>query len=302
MLAYPIQPASLPYLYFTSDYIVIARIDNPEVEEGMNISYDSICMRKIMRGKDGDGLAYLNIIEVLKGNVSQNQILVDVPSLVCPTPPHYTDGNYVLAFLNKDNNEEIYKTTSLAWGAIEENYLGERINSYKLKVQQLSRISRLRENKIFGEYYLEFLVQCCEDKIVKWDGIYSMIYQKDQPKNRYDYDLYDFVKMNISSSQKQRIENVFINSTSLTKTDLYFLCFLSKQNKLKAANKILNSISNLNLDDYDIDDFMEGFFYLYPSNKLIELYDDFSYFDSISQKENTVKSFLKLAKDNLNGK
>jgi hypothetical protein len=107
--------------------------------------------------------------------------------------------------------------------------------------------------------------------------------------------------MSITSSQKQRIENVFLNSTTLTKTDLYFLCFLSNKNKKKAAMKILNSIDNLDVDDYDLNKFMDGFVYLYPNSDLIELNDDFNYSHTRSQKQNQVRTFLESARVELNG-
>lgn len=292
--SYPISPATLPFLILKSSHIVIAKIENPVVNEGKNIFYDSVRKEKLQAGRDGDGIAYLNIIEVLQGKLSQKKIKVEIPSFTCPTPPEYKDGNFVMAFLN-ESDDSTYVTTSLAWGAKEGAAIAGRIDAYRMMTYRYLNLPR--GNGEFIKNFVEFLVQCCENKYTKWDGIYSFVYQNEDPINRYDYCIYQSALHYLTDEQKKRIEYVFFENKFLTTTDFYFLQFISNANRKLAAKKILEDFQKLESDSFDLDEFMDSFIYLFPDTRLTEIADEFSSFGTLNEKQAMKNSFYQRANE-----
>lgn len=261
--SYPITPQPLRKLIKNSKYIVIAKVDNP-VKPQKPTKYfdkttgDTVEIKRIPT--DIDGKANLQIIEVLKGEISSSKITVNYqPGLICPAPPRYPDKKTVIAFLVKANSADTFHTYALSYGSkIMEN--DKELTAYKKRITEFMQIQKTIFKRKRKKKIVEWLVKCAENKYTRWEGAYELDRRKAFMSN-YDQSKDEKFAKYLTDEQKQRLSNAFFSIDSINTTDLLLTNFIDKEDYSKMNRKLLK---NLSFADY------------YLAEKLMEVYVEFT--------------------------
>jgi hypothetical protein len=156
--AYPIPPVPLWSLVEQSETIVLAKV---------------VEVREPRWGAKNDRpalfVATLRILETWKGP-AVGEIEVKYPSLICPAPPRYVEGENVLAFLSgKDSGE--WTTVGLSYGTL---YLegGEEVGDFR---EMVRRAVALQARGIVSEdARINWLVNAAIRPGTRWHGLYEL--------------------------------------------------------------------------------------------------------------------------------
>lgn len=302
VFAYPITPQTLRKLIENSQYIVIAKVDNPEPKgEPVKIfdkeKNDTVIAYRMTIG--GDGLADLHINECLKGNLSVARIQVSYEAgMVCPAPASYPDQKIVIAFLYKEETDSTFATEGLSYGS-KIMYSEEALSAYRTSILAylaILKIANLNERK---KATVEWLVKCSENNYTRWDGAYEL-------SREGHYIAYcdrstdpEFYKK-LTKSQLQRLDSTFFTAETIGYSELCLANLLSKQSYPRLKAHLLHHLENANF--YLASDIMQRIIDLAPSKELQSVYEEFrniSYDDrDIKEKyQILVKEFVRVASE-----
>lgn len=244
VFAYPITPQTLRKLIESSQYIVIATVDNPE-PEGEPVKYfdktknDTVSVYMMTLG--GDGLADLYIKEILKGKPSDLHIQVTYEaSMICPAPARYPDKKTVIAFLYKEDTSSTYKTVGLSYGSkiIDSE---EELNSYRTRIFEYLEILRMTSKIKRNEATIEWLVKCSENKLTRWEGAYELS-RKGDFKSYYDRSKDPQFYKKLSRSQLQRLDSVFFATDTVGYNELCLANLIPKDSNLRLKKHLLKNL------------------------------------------------------------
>ena len=210
-LAYPIPPQPLRKLCQESDLIIVATVVSVTTttdREGFGIAKAVLYPTTVLKGSLGQGA-----VEVLYS-----------PDIICPAPPHYAEGEQVLAFLYSSKEEAGYYTAGLSWGA--KNLPWPAIQSYADRVRELLEIERL-DPTLQQAQLLEWLVRCTENPATRWEGAYELA--RDPQFLHYDEKIPppNFASM-LSAEQKNRLANALYGSLEIGPGEMSLIDLLER--------------------------------------------------------------------------
>ena len=299
--SYPITPQPLRKLIKNSEYIIIATVDNP-TKPGDTTSYidketgDTVTI--IESNFSGDGVANLDIKEVLKGNISSPEITVNYEAgLICPTPASYPDKKTVLAFLTKEDTSETYSTYGLSYGSkIMKN--DKELKVYKDRITDFIDISNIwwkRKRKLAT---VEWLVKCAENKYTRWEGVYELSRSR-KSNSRYDQSKVEDFSEHLTKEQKTRLEQAFFSTDTVGQDELLLANFVEKSNYPEMKQHLLKNLTFA--DYYIVDEIMAKVIDINPNNKLKEILKkvegiDYNDKEKESKQEKLIDQFIELAK------
>ena len=274
VFAYPITPQTLRKLIESSQFIVIATVDNPETK-GEPVKYfdkaknDTVLVYKTTLG--GDGLADLYIKEILKGKPSDLHIQVTYEAgMICPTPARYPDKKTVIAFLYKDDTSLTYRTVGLSYGSkIMESE--EELSSYRSRIFEYFEIIKMTSRRKKNQATVEWLVKCSENKFTRWEGAYELSRHGDF-MSYYDRSKDPQFYKKLSKSQLQRLDSAFFATDTIGYNELCLAKLISKESKLRLKKHL---IKNLEFATYYIaQDIMKIIIDITSSKELQLIYEE----------------------------
>lgn len=171
--ASPITAQTLRQLIEDSQYVVIARIDNPVQDV---IELDSTNSEYIdLVNYDRDGMADLYIKEVLKGKPGNRKHLVVSynAGVLCPMSPDFPDEKTVIAFLQKEKKRRTYVTHAESYGAKIMDTDSE-LEAYRTRIIEYLEILKITDENRRESATLEWLVKCSENYYTRWEGIFEL--------------------------------------------------------------------------------------------------------------------------------
>lgn len=275
VFAFPITPQTLRKLIENSQYIVIAKVDNPEPKgEPVKIfdeeKNDTVIMYRMTFG--GDGLADLHINECLKGDLSVARIQVSYEAgMICPAPASYPDQKIVIAFLYKKETDSTFSTQGLSYGS-KIMYSEEALSAYRASILaylEILKIANLNERK---KATVECLVRCSENNYTRWDGAYELS-REGHYIAYYDRSTDPKFYKKLTKSQLQRLDSTFFAAETIGYSELCLSNLLSKQSYPRLKAHLLHHLESANY--YLASDIMKRIMDLDPSKELLSVYEEF---------------------------
>lgn len=300
--AYPITPQTLRKLIENSQYIVIAKVDNPEPKgEPVKIfdkeKNDTVIAYRRTFG--GDGLADLHINECLKGDLSVTRIQVSYEAgMICPAPASYPDQKTVIAFLYKNETDSTFATEGLSYGS-KIMYSEEALSAYRTSILaylEILKIANLHERK---KATVEWLVRCSENNYTRWEGAYELS-REGHYIAYYDRSTDPKFYKKLTKSQLQRLDSTFFAAETIGYSELCLSNLLSKQSYPRLKVLLIHHLEKANF--YLASDIMQRIIDLDPSKELLSVYEEFRNisYDDRDIKENyqiLVKEFVRVASE-----
>ncbi len=284
VFAYPITPQTLRKFIERSQYIVIATIDNPQK---LAKYYDEKVKDTLeLFSFGGDGLADLNIKEILKGKPSNsNNIQVTYEAgMICPAPADYPDKKVVIAFLAKDDTSKTYYTVGLSYGSKIMDSENE-ITSFKKRISEYLEILKIKNKRKRKSATVEWLVKCAEDKFTRWEGAYDLSRQGDF-MSYYDRSKDEQFYKLLTRSQKHRLDSSFFATDTIGYNELCLANLISKDNYPKLKQHLLKSLTLSNF--YISQEIMKMIIEISPNVELQMIFEE-GYKLSYDDKEKEVK-------------
>ena len=268
--AYPITPQTLRKLISRSQYIVIALIDNPDKPEKYFDPKVNDTLELFSFG--GDGLADLNIKEILKGKPDNMQhIAVSYEAgMICPAPPFYPDKKMVIAFLGKEDSSKTYFTYGLSYGSkvIDSE---KELNSFKARIVEYIDILKIRNKRKQKLATVEWLVKCSEDKFTRWEGAYELS-RKGDFMSYYDRSKDEQFFKIVNKSQLKRIDSSFFATDTIGYSEICLSNLISKDHYPQLKQHLLKSLALS--DYYVVNDIMKKIIEIYPNQRLYSIYEE----------------------------
>lgn len=301
VLSYPITPQTLRKLIERSQLIVIAIVDKPD-PLGEELNYFDTVKKEIVISYSvklgGDGIAGLNILEILKGS-PQNYQHVAVryeAGMICPAPAVYPDKKTVIAFLRKEDTSDIYYTEGLSYGS-KIIYIEEELNVYKARISEYLEILKIRGKHKRTNATVEWLTKCAENKYTRWDGAYELS-RGTGFMSYYDHSKDPEFAKKLTKNQLKRLDSAFFTTEKVGQGELSLsrLIAVSKYPQLK--EHLLKSLAFSS--DYLISDILQRITEIYPNAELISIYeeaDSLSYNDveKEAKQKQLVEKFIEVA-------
>jgi hypothetical protein len=292
---YPITPQTLRKLIEYSPYIVIATVDNPEKPEKFYDQKTKDSVQVFSFG--GDGVATLNIKEVLKGQPGDvGEIEVEYEAgMICPSPANYPDKKLVIAFLAKEDTSKRYYTVGLSYGS---KIMGseKEMLAFKKRILDYLEIEKIKNKRKRKSATVEWLVKCVEDKFTRWEGAYDLSREGDF-MSYYDYSKDNRFYKSLKKSQKHRLDSCFFATDTL---DFSELCLANLMSKKKYPQLKQHFLKSLTLSDFYIaKDIMKKIIEISPNEKLqliVKEVEDSSFNDdSESERRRIIDEFISVA-------
>lgn len=266
--ASPIQPLTLRRLIELSDYVVVARIDNPDTSKFHYNPEIGDSVKRYLFG--GDGLADLYISEVVIGScIIPHHIQVSYQAgVMCPSPPHYPDKEIVLAFLRKEDTSTTYQTVGLSYGTEIINSENELI-IYKQRIAEYLDIQKIVDENVKQKETLEWVVKCAESIYTRFSGVYELMKDREYWINSADsIESIEYRKL-LTTAQKERLANIFFSREYLGYSELAMMEFISDSNDKRKKEHLVKSL--LCSDYYNQEQIMNKIVELSPNESLQEL-------------------------------
>ncbi len=276
--AFPIQPQPLRQLCADSQLIVVAKVEQV-------VSFTD---------KDGYDLskALLHISAMLKGDEHREfaEVLFS-PNMICPAPPKYPEGGAVIAFLYREEGEQLYRTNGLSYGTkvVSEN----EAQIYIQRIREILEILKTDDSPDKEEQTIAWLVRCAEEPVTRWEGAYELFSSdKLTPAQQSKYS-YGFAAK-LTQQQKSRLSEALFRSTTISGDDLYLIDYLKDKEGERLVAFILKYMNTV-VDNppYYTDDLMEVISDKLKSKKAARLAKSFDKIYYNKEKENERKSILK---------
>lgn len=157
---FPIDPVPLRGLVAGSDLIAVARVVPESAPKGRTQPYYSSIFRK--------SPVSLKISSILKGRSTTDVVQVHFDAnLVCPAPPRFENGTNMLVYLRKRATGG-YETVALSYGA--KVATDQEVANYSKRIRELVEIERIGDSRTKLAKTVEWLVDCAEDPVTRWDG------------------------------------------------------------------------------------------------------------------------------------
>lgn len=191
---YPISPRPLRKLVMEAPIIVMGYVEDVTKSKDKN--------------EFGNRTAILKVLEVLQGSVSESVIKIPYRSnVICPAPPHYDSGAWVVVFLSREKG--VYRTYALSYGV--KTVTQEGMTAYRDRILEMQKLLKI-ENK--DEQFIqtvEWLVKCAEHPATRHEGTYELSPGSDF-MSYYDRDQNPSFQFLLTADQKLRLKNTLVKS------------------------------------------------------------------------------------------
>ncbi len=206
VFAYPILPRPLRQLVMESEYIVYAKvIDVTKVGE-----YEAV--------------ATLNIEEQLQGNLKDKKIKVKFGiHRICPLPASYSEGTYVLAFLDKNKDEQSFSTHALSYGA--KRISSSAFKTYKQRIIEIQQILKIKSDTERTKQTIDWLVRNATNQHTYWQGFFEL--RNHQFSTR------------LSKHQKSLLRKAFFEMDISSRASIRFSDLIAKDNDIELQKYFL---------------------------------------------------------------
>lgn len=172
--AYPIQPVPLWDLTAKAELIVIAKVI--EVVELPPPDYAN--------GVFDSHLARLEVLATLKG---QDTAYLKIPypaQLICPEPPHYRQGEKVVAFLGRDDQHQL-RTVSLSYGTLYGRDDGELEDLEKMTRQALALHASGLSGPALAKRKRAWALEAAARPVTRWHGLHELEPRSERVRKLY---------------------------------------------------------------------------------------------------------------------
>ncbi len=295
-LCWPISPQSLRKLILNSDLIVIAKVHDkmPEPKQP-TASFDSVSKTQTSTYSFnwGDGIADLNIIEILNGKIDNNESIKVIyePNMVCPAPARYDDESTVIAFLSKTSNSNIYETTGLSYGSkIMAN--DDEIKAYKTAISEFLILNKIRDKNQRNIAIANWLLQCSLNTYTQHEGIMDL-----------DADVFETYRFNnqqpfssfLNSGQLRQLDSLFFATDTLNYYSLDLVPYISTSNHSRLKAHLVKNLAYS--DQFQSINIMQLISKKWPNKNLepilksvanLDSFDD----DAIAKMKPLIKKFI----------
>lgn len=301
LLSYPIAPQTLRKLIERSEYIVIATVENPDppaekVKHFDKQKNDTVIWIKVMYG--GDGIADLNITEMLKGNPQDQQHMVVRygVGVVCPAPAVYPDKKTVIAFLSKEEKSDTMFTEGLSYGSKIMN-TEQELSLYKTRINEYLEILKIKEKQKKIAATVEWLTKCAENKYTRWDGAYDLsrgIFHS----SHYDNSKAPNYSKELTENQLRRLDSAFFATEKVGYSELALSGFIDQNKYPQLKEHLLKSLAFSSY--YLTIDILKRITEIYPNTELVSIYEEvenIEYNDKEKElkQKRLVKKFIQVA-------
>lgn len=282
--AYPISPLTLMKLIETSEVIVIAKVNNPN---RVTKFYDEKSKDTLLQlSFGGDGLADLNVIEILKGKCASSVSVAYEPNMICPAPPHYPDGETVLAFLYYDKKSAKYVTCGLSYGSkIMRN--SSETNAYKRRIEEYRHIQSIRDRQTRENSIVEWLVKCSVNEYTRWEGVYELNRAGDF-MSFYDQTKDAGYAGRLNQVQLRRLDSAFFATDTLQYADMCLAGLIHSSRKVELQRKLSSNLPFARM--YIAEEIMKAIIKINPDKQLQAIIAEL---DTISYDDNERESKTK---------
>ncbi|MBI3219106.1 MAG: hypothetical protein HYZ44_06320 [Bacteroidetes bacterium] len=292
--SYPITPRSLMKLIQESEYIITAYVrDVHEIKPKEEITKGKKKKRSKYEYRFGGYQAELVIRKTLQGKVTDSVIFIDFnPHMICPAPPMFFKGSYVLVFLNQKNDS--FYVQALSYGV--KTLMPGDLEIYCQRIAEMQKILSVADIDQKFMQTTEWLVKCAELRCTRGEGLYELS-RKSNFMSFYDGTENQPFEYALSTEQKDRLYEALITTDSLSYEDVGLVDLVYSSHPEKVYNFLLDRIKQVKDTQYwYADDFMSRL-NLYKSNErtvaLIKQYEEEKYkFDKTEDTDKKLKDIL----------
>jgi len=214
----PPSPTPLRQLVNSSETIVIGQVLS--VEEFTQEFYNRIKVT-------------LDIEQVIQGRIKTKTIDVYMDVWFNSYREHgVLDGSRLMAFINlSEEFQSVYFPTSYQNGY---KFLNDSaMKSYQRRIKELQAINAMKNEKRREQLTVDWLIRCAENPHTRWEGS-SELAPYSNFMHAFDEEKNEFIKkIQLSDSQKQRIEKIILNSSEFTYVEMELIDAISGWNNTK---------------------------------------------------------------------
>lgn len=291
---YPITPRSLMKLIQESEYIITAYVrDVHEIKLKEEITKDKKKKRSRYEYHFRGNQAELVIQKTLQGKVTDSVIFIDFnPHMICPAPPMFFKGSYVLVFLNQKNGS--FYVQALSYGV--KTLMPSDLEIYCQRIAEMQKILSVADTDQKFIQTTEWLVKCAELQCTRGEGLYELS-RKSNFMSFYDGTENQPFEYALSTEQKDRLYQALITTDSLSYEDVGLVDLVYSSHPEKVYAFLLDKVKQIKDSQYwYADDFMSRL-NLYKSNErtvaLIKQYEEEKYkFDKTEDTDKKLKDIL----------
>ena len=154
------------------------------------------------------------------------------------------DGSRLMAFINPSEEfQSVYFPTSYQNGY---KFLNDSaMKTYQRRIKELQAINALNNEKRREELTVDWLIRCAENPDTRWEGS-SELAPFSNYMNVFDEEKNEFIKkIQLSDSQKLRIENIILNSSDLSYIEMELIDAISGWNNTKIYQWIKQNLKTV---------------------------------------------------------
>lgn len=227
-LAYPISPKPLWPLTAEANLIVVAEVTAMEP-----LPYDE--------ERWVSAIAHLLVLETLKG---PQRTTVEVPfakNMICPAPARYAEGETVVAFLARDQNE--WRTVSLSYGTLYPQ--DDELEDMGAMVRAAVDIQKMAlKSKELNRRKREWLVQAAALPGTRWHGLYELAPESDRIRSFYDRD-FQPARLAVAKRHLALLADAFVEAPKIDHTMAMMLRVLGRYEDPRVDHAALGFLEGL---------------------------------------------------------
>lgn len=251
---YPISPRPLRKLVMEAPIIVTGYVED--------------VIKSKDRNEFGSRTAILKIREVLQGSVSESVIKIPYRSnVICPAPPHYDSGTWVVVFLSREKH--VYQTYALSYGV--KTVTQEDITIYRDRIVEMQKILMIENKDDQFLQTVEWLVKCAEHPATRQEGTYELSPESDF-MSYYDRDQNPSFQFMLTTDQKLRLKNALLKSEEDDYSHIALIDLVYADYQTEVFDYMLNTLKNSdNLQLWYAGSYLQRLAHLKTSARLKEL-------------------------------
>jgi hypothetical protein len=226
---YPIDPRPLRRLVLESEYIISGYV------------MDIYSCKKEKEDDWVSMVARVKISEQMQGKIDEEEIeILFNPGFICPAPPHYEKGTYVLAFLERQKGK--FTTHALSYGS--KTLSPAEIGIYKDRIVEIQKINKMDDGLDKFEQTVEWLVKCAEQQATRWEGTYELSPESDFMSFYSQAELKDFRSM-LTAEQRSRLKSVLLQNELLGYVDFGLVDLVYRNNEKEVEQLLIRNLKKI---------------------------------------------------------
>lgn len=283
-VAYPISPRPLRKLIMESGYIITGFVLDIQEQP-----------RKKKDDWWGGSIAIVRVKQVLQGTLKDTVVRISFePNMICPAPPYFEKHTYVVAFLDRDGNDKVFRVHALSYGI--KTVAVEVADLYANRIAEMQAILKLDDSDTQFKQTVDWLVTCAEHPATRYEGIYELIPGSDF-MSYYDRAQAEPFQYMLTSEQKLRLKNALLRHSGNQYENFGLVDLIYAGNEAEVFNYLIQGLEHIDKNQYwYADEFMKRLA-LYKSSprlqQLLEQYSDIKFKeDDLGKIQNFIDSFL----------